>query len=88
MRTRWASLLLTIVLMGCSGSEPTLDATSEATTRASVNAMTGALPTEQKKDFVRVLLRASLKGARNGDGLKPWHGMTANQILEADKKPK
>ena len=82
-----------LVLAGCS---PKLDATSDATLKASAQKMRDALPPEKQDEFDQALLIVLLNTWRetlnhvdpDGKRQKLLGGMTAEQVIEAAKKYK
>ncbi len=88
-----ALALLVVLFVGC-GSQATLDCTSEATFKQSLEAMAKQLPEDQKPKLAAAMMKLSvgpiMKAALSRQGgepemsviLKDCHGMNAQQLID------
>ncbi|MFN9274692.1 MAG: DUF6694 family lipoprotein [Planctomycetota bacterium] len=86
------AVVVLVLLAGCSGRRPTLDATSKESFERSLIAVTNGLTCEEKAQVARVVLMRMLKAAsetRDADAVRrALHGLSARQLLaEPDDLP-
>jgi hypothetical protein len=88
-RRAWLVCAAALALVGCGGPPPTLDTTSDATTDASLKAMTTGLSDDEKKkfqedcDLATVSAQFSSKPPKDSspkEKLQSLNGLTADEI--------
>lgn len=78
MRKLMCAAFILVLISGCS--EPTYDATTPETAKASAERMAKPLSPDEAKEFIRSVFRLSANAAFRKDPINPLHGLTVSQI--------